>query len=292
MTFAANWLTFIAAFALVGAAGARTLFARLMASDHGVDAWPEADALARRIGAAAAVALLLAAAFRLLAQAESVLDPGEYLSLATVGAVWSTAWGRGWGWQVGAAALAIVLSLGPAGMAVAGALLVSATLPLTGHAVEAPTGPVVGVALAGAHAFAGGLWLGTLAVALFTWQRSDPPERSGRRHARLARLIEKFSPLALASAAVLVASGIGEALGLVGSLRSLWQTVYGQRLLLKVGLLVVLLAFGAWNWRVLKPQLGARGSSRRLLRTAGIEVVVAVAILAVTASLVSLSAGE
>jgi putative copper export protein len=193
---------------------------------------------------------------------------------------------------VGAAALAIVLSLGPAGTAVAGALMVSATLPLTGHAVEAPTGPVAGVALAGAHAFAGGLWLGTLAVALFTWQRSDPPERSGRRHARLARLIEKFSPVALASAAVLVASGIGEALGLVGSLRALRETPYGQRLLLKMGLLVVLLAVGAWNWRVLKPQLGARGSSRRLLRTAGVEVVVAVAILAVTASLVSMPAGE
>ena len=292
MTLTANWLTFLSAFALVGAAGARALFARPEVLDVGSGVWPDADALARRMAAAAAVALLVATAFRLLAQAESFLDPGEFLGLGAVRAVLATAWGRGWWWQVASAVLAVLASLGRPALALAGALLVSATLPLTGHAMEAPTGPVVGVALAGAHAFAGGLWLGTLAVALFAWQRADPPERSGRRHARLARLIEKFSPVALVSATVLVASGTAEALWLVGSLRALWETAYGRRLLLKLGLLVVLLALGAYNWRVARPMLGTRGSSRRLMRAATLELAVAVAILAVTASLVSLPAGE
>ena len=292
MTFTANWLTFLAVFALVGAAGARVLFTRLEGSDLGSSAWTEADALALRIGITAAAALLIAAAFRLLAQAESFLDPGEYLSPGAVRAVLTTAWGRGWWWQVGAAGLAAVMSLGPPGVAVAGALFVSVTLPLTGHAMEAPNGPIIGVALHGAHAFAGGLWLGTLAVALFAWRRSDPPERSGRRHVRLARLIERFSPLALASAAVLVASGAAEAIGLVGSVRALRETAYGQRLLLKLGLLVVLLAVGVFNWRVVRPALGTRGSSHRLLRTVALELVIAVVILAVTSSLVSLPAGE
>lgn len=292
MTLTAYWLTFLAVFGLVGAAGARVLFARLEASDVGSGAWPEADALARRVGLAAAVTLLIAAAFRLLAQAESFLDPGEYLSPSVVRSVLSTAWGRGWWWQVGTAGLAAVLSLGPPGMAVAGALFVSATLPLTGHAMEAPAGPVLGVALHGAHAFAGGLWLGTLAVALFAWRRADPPERSGRRQARLARLVERYSPLALASAALLVLSGTAEAIGLVGSLRALRETAYGQRLVLKLVLVVVLLAVGAYNWRVVKPTLGAHGSSRRLLRTVALELIIAVVILAVTASLVSLPPGE
>ena len=135
------------------------------------------------------------------------------------------------------------------------------TLPLTGHAMEAPDGPIVGVTLHGLHAFAGGLWLGTLAVALFAWQRSDPPERSGRRHARLERLIGKFSPLALISAFVVVATGSAEALWLVGSFRALRETVYGQRLLLKLGLLVVLLGIGIYNWRVLRPLLGGGGQA-------------------------------
>lgn len=292
MTFAANWITFLAVFALVGAAGARVLFARLEASDVGSGVWPGADVLARRFGAAAAVVLLVAAAFRLLAQAESFLDPGEYLSLASVRAVLLTAWGRGWWWQVGAAGLAAAMALGPPGVAVAGALFVSATLPLTGHALDAPNGPVVGVALHGAHAFAGGLWLGTLAVALFSWRRSDRPRRTEGRHVRLARLIERFSPVALGSAAAVVASGTAQAIGLVGSLHALRDTAYGQRLLLKLGLLVVLLATGAYNWRVVRPTLGTRNSSRRLVRAVALELAVAVVILAVTASLVSLPTGE
>lgn len=292
MTLTSNWLTFLALFALVGAAGARVLFRRLEASEAGAEAWTDADALARRIAIGAALALLLAAAFRLLAQAESFLDPGEFLSLASLRAVLSTAWGRGWWWQVGSALVAALAALGPAAVAMGGALLVAGTLPLTGHALEAPTGPVLGVALHGAHAFAGALWLGTLAVALLTWRRSDPPERSGRRHVRLSRLIQSFSPMALAAAAVLVATGGAEALWLVGSRSALRDTVYGQRLLLKLGLLVVLLGVGAYNWRVVRPTLGSRGASRRLVRAAAFELLIAVVILGVTASLVALPAGE
>lgn len=292
MTLTSNWLTFLALFALVGAAGARVLFRKLEASEAGAEAWTDADAVARRIALGAALTLLLAAAARLLAQGESFLDPGEYLSLATLRAVLSTAWGRGWWWQVGSAVVAALTAAAPAGVAMGGALLVSATLPLTGHALEAPTGPVLGVALHGAHAFAGALWLGTLAVALLTWRRSDPPERSGRRHVRLSRLIQTFSPMALAAAAVLVATGGAEALWLVGSLNALRNTVYGQRLLLKLGLLIVLLGAGAYNWRVVRPTLGSRGASRRLVRAATFELLIAVAILGVTASLVALPAGE
>ena len=78
----------------------------------------------------------------------------------------------------------------------------------------------------------------------------------------------------------------------MGSLRALRDTAYGQRLLLKLGLLVVLLAVGAYNWRVVRPTLGTRGSSRRLVRAAALELAIAVIILAVTASLVSMPTGE
>jgi putative copper export protein len=268
------------------------LFARLDASDAGSGAWTDSDRLARQIGCVAAGILLIAAAFRLLAQAESFLDQGEVLSPAAVTAVLSTGWGRGWWIQVGCAMLAFLASLGPSTLAMAGALLVAMTLPLTGHAMEAPGGPIAGVTLHGLHGFAGGLWLGTLAVSLYTWHRSDPPERSGRRHVRLERLIAKFSPLALTSAFVVVATGSAEALWLVGSVRALRETVYGQRLLLKLALLGVLLGIGTYNWRVMRPRLGGRGASRKLLRASLIELTVAFLILGVTASLVALPAGE
>jgi hypothetical protein len=80
VTLTANWLTFLAAFALIGAGGARMLFARLDASDAGSGAWTDSDRLARQVGSSAAVILLIAAAFRLLAQDESFLDQGEFLS--------------------------------------------------------------------------------------------------------------------------------------------------------------------------------------------------------------------
>ena len=292
MTLAANWLTFLALFALVGAAGARSLFARLEASYIGSEAWPEADMLSKRIGAAAAIGLLVAAAFRLLAQAESFLDPGESLGFGTIRAVLSTAWGRGWWLQVGSAVLACLGTMGGPTLSLVGAVIVSATLPLTGHAREAPTGPVIGVALSAMHILAGALWLGTLAVALFSWYHSDPPERSGRRHARLARLIGNFSPLALVCAFVVMATGAAEALWLVGSIRALRETVYGHRLVLKLALLILLLGVGAYNWRVVRPQLGGRGASRRLLRASAVELTIALLILGVTASLVALPTGE
>ena len=77
MTLTANWLTFVAVFALVGAAGARALFARLEASDAETGAWTDSDRLARQLGSGAAVILVIAAAFRQLGQAESFNDTGE-----------------------------------------------------------------------------------------------------------------------------------------------------------------------------------------------------------------------
>ena len=185
----------------------------------------------------AAVALLVAAAFRLLAQAESFLDPGEYLSLACgagraldgVGAGLVVAGRQRRGWRR-------VMSLGPPGMAVAGGAARVGDLPLTGHATGCAlrTGVRRGPSRC-ARLCRRVCGSARSAVALFSWRRSDPPERSGRRHVRLARLIERFSPIALASAAMVVASGAAEAIGLVGSLRALRETAYGQRLLLKLG---------------------------------------------------------
>lgn len=292
MSISANWLSFLGLFGLVGAGGARFLFARLFNADPSEAGWRDADAIARRIGVTAAVVLLFAAAFRLLAQAESFLDPGEYLSLDAVRAVLTTAWGRGWWTQVVAGALATITSLAAPGVALLGGLIACITIALTGHATESPLGLAAGVSLHGLHAFAGGLWLGTLSVGLIAWKRAHSHEASGRRHARLAELIARFSPLALASALVLVASGVAESLWLVGSVANLTGTAYGRRLLLKLGLFLLLLVVGGWNWRVVRPKLGNRQGSRSLRRAAALELLLAVAILGVTASLVTMQPGE
>lgn len=292
MSITANWFTFLALFGLVGAGGARFLFARLFDDDPAESAWRDAEAIARRVGVTAAVVLIFAAAFRLLAQAESFLDTGEYLSLATVHTVLSTTWGRGWWTQLGSSALAIITSLAAPGVSLLGGLIACIATALTGHATESPLGLAAGATLHGLHAFAGGLWLGTLSVALLAWKRAHAREPSGRRHARLAELIARFSPLALAAALVLVISGVSESLWLVGSVANLTGTAYGQRLLIKLGLFLLLLGTGAWNWRVVRPRLGNRQGSRSLRRATAVELLLAIAILGVTASLVGMQPGE
>jgi len=228
--------------------------------------WPEADALARRIGGAAAVVLLIAAAFRLLAQAESFLDPGEYLSLASVRAVLSTAWGGvvvagrsgGAGRRDGS---------GPAGAAVArcavrvGDAAVDGSRPRRAERAGRRRGPACCTRVRGGlwarHPRRGALQLAALGSAGTHGGPSCPPSHASSSDSRRSPSHQRRWWWA---------SGAAQAIGLVGSLHALRDTAYGQRLLLKLGLLVVLLATGAYNWRVVRPTLGTRNASRRLVR--------------------------
>lgn len=274
MTAAANWVTFVGMFLLCGAAGARLLVA------PGAGIRPLG-----RVGTLAALVLLLAAALRLFAQARSFLDPGEPLTLGTLGTILGSGWGQGLRWQAAAAAVALVAARGSRWMVLASAFLVAITLPLTGHAQEAPAGAVAGVALTAAHALAGGLWLGTLAVLLLLRGALFGPLADG--DGAVARVIDRFSPLALACGATVVLTGVAEAAWLVGGWQGLVGTPYGRSLLLKVGLVVALLGVGGWNWRVVRPSLGGAGTASRLWRMARFELLLATAVLAVTSLLIT-----
>jgi copper transport protein len=73
--------------------------------------------------------------------------------------------------------------------------------------------------------------------------------------------------------------------------RGLWETEYGILLLVKIGLVLPLLAMGAYNNRYAVPRLRAQIASRvervRFLRFAGAELAVMVAVVGVTAALVN-----
>jgi putative copper export protein len=64
---------------------------------------------------------------------------------------------------------------------------------------------------------------------------------------------------------------------------------YGRLLLIKLSLIVLLAAFGAVNWRVLRPALSDGIALQRLRRSATVELVIGAAVLAVTAVLVATS---
>jgi copper transport protein len=103
------------------------------------------------------------------------------------------------------------------------------------------------------HLTAGSLWVGGLIGLLVLW-RSFPV---ARRVAGLVVCVPRFSNTAFASVVALVASGVGAALIQLPTLSSLWETSYGQTLLVKIGLLSVATLLGAVNLLRTRPRLAA-----------------------------------
>jgi putative copper resistance protein D len=98
----------------------------------------------------------------------------------------------------------------------------------------------------------------------------------------------RFSDLAVLSVSALLASGIVNGVILVGSVRALLTTSYGELLLLKVALFAVMLGFAAVNKFWLTPRLGGQpdpareaDAVRRLARNCHIEMALGLAVFAI-----------
>ena len=102
-------------------------------------------------------------------------------------------------------------------------------------------------------------------------------------------MVNAFSPVALTCGATIVATGIIVSLLRLEPLSTLWTSGYGQVLMLKLGLVMILFALGAWNWRRVKPTLGGDEGVSALRRSAKMELTVGVTVLAVTAVLVAMA---
>ncbi|HEU4450865.1 MAG TPA: CopD family protein [Gaiellaceae bacterium] len=170
--------------------------------------------------------------------------------------------------------VALTLALG-AGMAL--------TPSLSGHA---STAGALAMTADVAHVIAAALWtggLGFLVVALVL--------AAADRWPLATRAVPRFSNMAVVSVAALLAAGVVNGYLQVRTWSALWETEYGLLLLAKVALVVPLLGLGAYNNRYAVPRLKAGIASvlerRRFLRAAGVELVIMVAVVAVTAVLVN-----
>lgn len=139
------------------------------------------------------------------------------------------------------------------------------------------------------HELAGGMWIGTLfhvvttgiALVLGSGLSSD------RRGLFARDLVNRFSPLALGSAAVLATFGVITAWRHLKTLPALWTTPYGITLIVKLCLVACVLALGAFNFRRQRPLMGSEAGAVSIRRSATAELTIAALVLVVTSVLVS-----
>ncbi|MDX6665381.1 MAG: copper transport protein [Solirubrobacteraceae bacterium] len=264
-----RWLVLLSLMCSVGLLAFRLLVARVL-----LRRVPESSLRAVSIGLAAslAVAIVAAAVYVLMATAEFA-QVGFFDFSTTLPLVRDSAFGRGYSDLVFvlallavAAAIAVridqprrehrsVAELGATGGALLAAAAALAIPGLAGHAsTYAPRG--YSLVLDWSHMLAGGVWVGGLVGLTILGFAAG-----AARVACMVVVVPRFSRVALGSVLLLITSGTLAALGRLPTLASLWDTGYGQALIVKIGLLLGALVIAAVNLLRTTPRLGA--SDRR-----------------------------
>ena len=140
------------------------------------------------------------------------------------------------------------------------------------------------------HEAGGAIWLGTLLlivlVAIPLMRQRQPPVTSER--SLLARLVNRFSAVALSGAALMGVTGVITSWTHLKSWAALWTTSYGLTLCVKLLVVLAVVALGAWNWRRIGPTLEPESDSRKLRRLSTAELIFGAIVLLITAVLVLL----
>lgn len=181
----------------------------------------------------------------------------------------------------GAAALVLAAALLAArrrGLRLVGAAAAVLALPLTGHAAIDPQ-------TAGAlvlHGAAVAVWIGGLGPLAAVLARETPR--------RAARVVRRFSALALPAVIVLLAGGLALAAVQVGTIAAIGRDPYATVLATKVGLVVVLLAIATDNRLRRVPALrrDRPGAARGLRIAIGGEAALMVGIVGLTGVLATI----
>jgi copper transport protein len=219
------------------------------------------------------------------------------LDLSTVREVLGTRFGTVWGLRVADFALiaALVVALGGPRAALAlPAAFLAITPALGGHATTQH--PVALLApLDVIHVVAMSAWVGGLIALVVAVPTATRALEVADRTALLSGTLSRFSAVALASVAALIASGTIQAIVHLRSFGDFVHTAFGRAVLIKIIVLVALVGLGALNRRRSLPRLRAAavsgatpGAVGRVLRTTlRVEVALVIVVLGVTAALVS-----
>lgn len=290
-----RWLNYLGAAILVGAAVFLFVVGRPASEGHNV---PRAlIEILRTPVRVAGVVLLFSSLALILVQAAYAADVG--LGQALGQPVWDvlgTYSGRVW-----IARIALVLVVLVAGwtmsprledrrwwVILAGGLGILLTFSLVSHA-STDQHATLSIAVDWVHLVAMTAWIGGL-VAL-TAEMIALRRSSGAADAQ-ARMMRRFSGLAVTCVVLLAVTGLYGATRHFAAVDPLFTTTYGRVLLVKLALFGVLLLFGAANKLVLIPRLAVPGAGgRALMYTVPSEVAVGTVLLFVGGVLTSIAPG-
>jgi copper transport protein len=291
----ARAFSFVGLLVLIGATAFRALVLR-GAREINVAMRERMERRAAVIGFAASVLVIVSAVARLYLESEMMTAMPGMQAMSMTDMAMHTRWGFALRLELGAALVALA-SFALAARRVRGAwfiatimaILLAATPALAGHAAASPRFTSLMIATDFLHVLGGASWLGSLFAVMFVGVPICLTLDGVERWSSVASLVNSFSPIALASATLVVASGVIASWVHLESLSALWQTAYGQVLLVKLFLVAITLTIGAYNFRRVQPQLANEAGSARLRRSAALELTVGFLILLVTGLLTGIS---
>ena len=214
----------------------------------------------------AAFGLLVALLMRAWAHTATAFGLMDSFSPANLRIVTSESrWAGGWQLQVGAAAVLCAASLNLRSspfvqwLRVPAVLLMCLSLPQIGH----PVGHPWRVLLHTLHVAGGGVWLGTLVVAVLSPRAARVP------------LLRAFAPVAMLGVSLAGLAGLAMSAVYLGAPASLLASGYGRVLLLKGAAVGATLLMGALNWRTLHRRGGGASGPWPIVEASMTLVIVA-----------------
>lgn len=286
----ARWLSFISIFGVIGVVAFRSLILRKI-TPKGGDLFSQiATTNAATFGIVAATGALLGAMLKLNRESADMPD----VSLGSM--MFDSMWGLSLLLQIVGSITAIIAFYyahkSPNKNAWFAVMLASIALAispsLSSHA-STTSQPFISIIADAIHVVAGSAWLGCLAVIMIVGiSAAIKTPDSIRPGARLASMINAFSPIALTSGGLMILTGVVASVYHIRPLSSLWTTPYGAALLFKVFFVLLLFAAGAWNWRRMKPRLTGDDAISPMRSSATLELLLAGVVLGITAILVAL----
>jgi putative copper export protein len=291
----ARTFSFVGLLALIGVAAFRTL---VLPRATGIDAElrERMEGRAALLGLAASIAVIISAFARLFLESKMMSAMPGMTTMSMPDMAMHTRWGFALRLELGAAFVALVafvLAARPLHwawqLAAASAIVLAVTPALAGHAAASPRFTSLLIATDFLHVLGGATWLGNLLSIMLIGVPVALTLDGPRRWEAVASLVNAFSPVALASAATVGASGVVASWVHLEHVAALWQTAYGQVLLLKLALVAITLTIGAYNFRRVQPQLVRQEGAARLRQSAAIELGFGLLILVVTGFLTGIS---